>query len=135
MIGFTGKAVMGLLSGCPDTTSDRKPKLNILPLAAQPTLSITLCLYLGLLLILPGCKQADDPVNWDASRVSEKIAGMFQLEEVQLTPNDGGFSGTAVDKNGEKFEVVVNRSNEKHELVFAIKGNRGTVLDGNVGLD
>ena len=83
---------------------------------------------------LPGCNQSN-PGNWDEATVEIKLKDKMNLESLDLSPTEDGYSGSGTDAEGESFELKVTQDATAKELKYVAEGNRGAIEEGAIAFD
>lgn len=72
-----------------------------------------------------GCKPAANPGTWDQTRVAEHLKKKHNLEEISLSPAEGGLSGSGKTKEGETYKFKVTQNAELKKLSWDFESDRG----------
>ena len=114
--------------------------MKSLTLRNQPMHNLRCLLSAILLSAVAGCG-GDNPGEYDAAKVQGGIERTMQTEGITVTtldlapkPAGPGFTGTAIDQDGQSYDIDVIQRPEASRLDFTAKGDRGDIIEGKAAL-
>lgn len=81
--------------------------------------------------LLSGCSSSH-PGNWDEATVESKLQEKMGLQSLELSPADGGFSGSGSDTEGQTYQITVTQNAATKELKYVAEGDRGATEEGSI---